>query len=510
MSVPLTYPGVYIEEIPSGVRSITGVATSITAFIGSALRGAENEPLLVQSFADYSRNFGDLSHLHPMGFAVNQFFRNGGRDALIVRVTNAGAPATGSADTLDLVAASAGDWGENLSVSITHPDAAMNPSAATDELFNLIVSDSATGVTERFNNISVLADNARIATTVLAQQSKLVRVSGTLPVARPAEVADEPFNTDGSDGSTISDTQVSDPGLKSLRHGLWALEKAGLFNLLCIPPFSLDNTGDIGAQTRTAAATYCLDRRAVFIADPLSSWDEASDLTNATTGLDGVTWGLARNANTAVYFPRVLQPNPLLEGRLSEFAPSGIIAGVISRTDASRGVWKAPAGLEATLRGVSALAVKLTDGDNGVLNPLGVNCLRAFPVNGRVVWGSRTLVGADQLASEWKYLPVRRTALYIEESLYRGTQWVVFEPNDEPLWAQIRMNVGAFMQNMFRQGAFQGASPREAYFVKCDSESTTQTDINNGIVNIMVGFAPLKPAEFVVIKLQQIAGQADA
>jgi phage tail sheath protein FI len=219
---------------------------------------------------------------------------------------------------------------------------------------------------------------------------------------------------------------------------------------------------------------------------------------------------LARNANTAVYFPRVIQPNPLQEGRLGDIAPCGVIAGIIARTDATRGVWKAPAGLDATLRGVSALAVKLTDGDSGKLNPVGVNCLRSFPVNGRVVWGSRTLVGADQLASEWKYLPVRRTALFIEESLFRGTQWVVFEPNDEPLWSQIRMNVGAFMQNLFRQGAFQGSSPREAYFVKCDSESTTQTDIDNGIVNILVGFAPLKPAEFVVIKLQQIAGQAEA
>jgi len=201
--------------------------------------------------------------------------------------------------------------------------------------------------------------------------------------------------------------------------------------------------------------------------------------------------------------------NPLQEGRLAEFAPCGVIAGIISRTDANRGVWKAPAGLDATLKGVVALSAKLTDGNNGVLNPLAVNCLRAFPVNGRVVWGSRTLVGADQLASEWKYLPVRRTALFIEESLYRGTQWVVFEPNDAPLWAQIRLNIGAFMQNMFRQGAFQGISPKEAYFVKCDAESTTQADIDNGTVNILVGFAPLKPAEFVVIKLQQIAGQAE-
>jgi phage tail sheath protein FI len=167
-------------------------------------------------------------------------------------------------------------------------------------------------------------------------------------------------------------------------------------------------------------------------------------------------------------------------------------------------VWKAPAGTEATLSGVAELSVNLTDQQNGLLNPLGVNCLRALRDVGRVVWGARTLVGSDRLASEWKYVPVRRTALYIEESLYRGTQWVVFEPNDEPLWAQIRLNVGAFMHGLFRQGAFAGTTPRDAYFVKCDRETTTSTDQNLGIVNILVGFAPLKPAEFVVIRIQQI------
>jgi phage tail sheath protein FI len=142
-----------------------------------------------------------------------------------------------------------------------------------------------------------------------------------------------------------------------------------------------------------------------------------------------------------------------------------------------------------------------------VLNPLGLNCFRIFPIYGAIAWGARTLVGSDAEASDWKYVPVRRMTLFIEESLYRGTQWVVFEPNDEPLWAQIRLNIGAFMQSLFRQGAFQGKSPQEAYFVKCDKETTTQTDINNGIVNIVVGFAPLKPAEFVIIQLQQMAGQ---
>jgi uncharacterized protein len=186
-----------------------------------------------------------------------------------------------------------------------------------------------------------------------------------------------------------------------------------------------------------------------------------------------------------------------------------VVAGIYARTDVQRGVWKSPAGLDASLVGVSKLAVPMTDEENGLLNPLGINCLRTFPVFGSVVWGARTLRGADDYADEYKYVPVRRTALFIEESLFRGLKWVVFEENDEPLWAQIRLNVGAFLHNLFRQGAFQGASPRDAYFVRCDKSTTTQNDINLGIVNIVVGFAPLKPAEFVVIKLQQIVGQID-
>ena len=169
-------------------------------------------------------------------------------------------------------------------------------------------------------------------------------------------------------------------------------------------------------------------------------------------------------------------------------------------------VWKAPAGTEASLTGVLGVKTVLTNDENGVLNPKAVNCIRNLPVYGTVVWGARTLQGNDERGSEWKYIPVRRTALFLEESLYRALKWVVFEPNDEPLWAQIRLNIAAFLQGLFRQGAFQGRTPREAYFVKCDRETTTQADINLGIVNIIVGFAPLKPAEFVVIKLQQIAG----
>ena len=196
---------------------------------------------------------------------------------------------------------------------------------------------------------------------------------------------------------------------------------------------------------------------------------------------------------------------------MESFASCGSVAGVFARTDAQRGVWKAPAGLDAGLAGVSARTVPMTDMENGQLNPLGVNCLRAMPGTGPVIWGSRTLRGADRLAdSDWKYIPVRRLALFMEESIFRGTQWAVFEPNDEPLWSQLRMNIGAFLQTLFRQGAFQGTSPRDAYFVKCDRSTTTQTDVNNGIVNIIIGYAPLKPAEFVILKFQQMAGQVQS
>jgi hypothetical protein len=170
----------------------------------------------------------------------------------------------------------------------------------------------------------------------------------------------------------------------------------------------------------------------------------------------------------------------------------------------------APAGSDAGRVGATGVEQPLTDRENGTLNPRAINCIRTVPVYGTVVWGSRTLHGADERGSEWKYVPIRRLALFIEESLFRGTQWVVFEPNDEPLWSQIRLNVGAFMHDLFRQGAFQGTAARDAYFVKCDRETTTQSDQNRGVVNIVVGFAPLKPAEFVVLRIQQIAGQVQA
>jgi phage tail sheath protein FI len=215
----------------------------------------------------------------------------------------------------------------------------------------------------------------------------------------------------------------------------------------------------------------------------------------------------ANSINSAYYFPWIQAPDPLTGNRPRLFPPCGFVAGIYASTDSSRGVWKAPAGIDASLAGVSGLQYVLTDQQNGSLNVKAVNCLREFKVYGDVVWGARTLRGNDQAASEWKYVPIRRLALFLESSLYNGTQWVVFEPNDETLWGQIRLNVGAFMQGLFLQGAFQGTTPQRAYFVKCDAENNPQSSINLGIVNILVGFAPLVPAEFVVIQIQQIAGQ---
>ena len=527
MPVTLTYPGVYIEEIPSGVRTIAGVPTSIAAFVGRARRGPLDEPVTITGFADFERRFGGLWLESTMSYAVRDFFVNGGGQAIVVRVGNGVAAAdvdlpAGAADSNDrltLVAASPGAWGNNLRVGVTHPT---GPESAGR--FNLTVREEG-GETERHVGLSVDPADRRFVARVLAQSSELVRVetdnagNPVVPTSRPrlpaANQPPEVAATGGNDGNELDDDQFIGAGTAANKTGLVALDKADLFNLLCLPPLTRED--DMPPAVYQAALAYCVERRAMLIVDPPAAWSATPATATADNTVNGVLAGnaglnltgpAARNA--ALYFPRVLEADPLLDGELVPFAPCGVVAGAIARVDTQRGVWKAPAGLDAALNAVQGLENNLTDEENGLLNPRGINCLRSFPVNGRVIWGARTLRGADAQADEYKYVPVRRLALFIEESLFRGTQWVVFEPNDEPLWAQIRLNVGAFMQNLFRQGAFQGTSPRDAYFVKCDRETTTQNDINLGRVNILVGFAPLKPAEFVVIRIQQMAGQIAA
>jgi len=410
---------------------------------------------------------------------------------------------------MKLEGANEGAWGNELEADVNHDfptDDDTQAQVAEENLFNLYVKDNDTGVEEIFQNVSENSYHKRYVKNVLEKDSQLVRVSGDVPSKE--ELPDEGDEWDylnslaipAVDGDPLEATDFTDG--ESEKKGIYALEKADLFNLLCIPPYKDDGNVDVGVID--AAIIYCEKRRAMMIIDSPSDWTNKED---AKTGIDGDVGSTSTNG--AIFFPRLVMPNPLKDNQIETFAACGAVAGIFARTDATRGVWKAPAGLEAVLRGgVLALSVPLTDPENGELNPLGINCLRNKPPAGKIVWGSRTRVGDDRLASEWKYIPVRRLALYMQESLYRGTKWAVFEPNDEPLWAQLRLSIGSFMNNLFRQGAFQGSSASDAYFVKCDKETTTQYDIDRGIVNIVIGFAPLKPAEFVILKFQQIAGQS--
>lgn len=492
MPVPLTYPGVYIEEIPSGVRTVVGVSTSTAAFVGAAPRGPVGEPVTLHSYADYERAFGGLAVSSTMSYAIRDFFLNGGSTAVAVRLAGSGAAAaTLTADTLSLRAANVGTWGNPLKATVSAV-------AGSTTSFNMVVDDGA-GTIERYLNLTVVETDPRYVGRVL-DQSALVELTAVPSGVPDPGVYDATDN--GANGAALAAADYT--GSLAAKTGINALEKTDIFNLLCIPPPS--RAGVTATAVWQAAAAYCLRRRAMLLIDPEPGWTK----DNVDDNVALVTLPADQARNAAVYFPRLLQSDPLLDNATDSFVPCGAVAGVIARTDASRGVWKAPAGVDAGLAGIRGLSINLTDGENGDLNPLGINCLRSFPVIGSVVWGARTRRGADQLADEYKYLPVRRLVLFLEESLFRGTQWAVFEPNDEPLWSQLRLNIGAFMQNLFRQGAFQGRTPAEAFFVRCDKTTTTQNDINLGVVNVIVGFAPLKPAEFVVIKIQQMAGQVQA
>jgi phage tail sheath protein FI len=662
MPVQTSYPGVYVEELPSSVRTVVGVGTSTTAFVGYTARGLDNRPARLFGFADYERAFGGLAADSLVSYAVSQYFLNGGTDAIVVRVPKSDATAASvllqdtddntGVGTLRLTALSKGAWANDLLVDVDHDVPAGDPRA-----FNLTLTDLGTGAAERYRGVTLDATQPNFVVAVVndeASGSRLVQASvpnnagdrphptgtisgpltgavpnltgkkllvtvelsttDTVPVTitihdaasdgphpsslagvcalierkvnlaipsthpgirvrcqpigdsvrlqaavdfglRPDDV-DAPvrvtapannsalallaFDSASDPTTNVSwyrlgvgrdtDAQViaaSDEGLDGVQlpqtadligsaaafTGMHALDRVDLFNLLCIPdatrtepgnPLAPDATVDTNAVL-AAAYSLCERRRALLLVDP------PADVRTLEAAVDWISAGLTvKGPNAAAYFPRTRVADPLDDFRLRPLPPSGGLAGRLARIDSQRGVWKAAAGTEAALRNVAQLEYRLNDAENGVLNPLGLNCLRTKPVYGTIAWGARTLDGADALASQWKYLPVRRLALMIEESLFRGTQWAVFEPNDETLWGQLRLNVQSFMQGLFRQGAFQGTKPADAYLVKCDAQTTTQDDVDRGIVNILVGFAPLKPAEFVIIRIQQLAGESPA
>jgi hypothetical protein len=292
----------------------------------------------------------------------------------------------------------------------------------------------------------------------------------------------------GSDGDPITNDQ---PYIDAFS----ALNDKEDVSLLAVP--GIGSTAVVGA-----GMNYCNNRP---LSDCFFIGDMAVDddtVTEAQAFRDAIT---TKNSYGAVYTPWVKTLDPT--GQSSEpilVPPSGFVAGLYAKTDARTGVWKAPAGTSVSLGGSVGLAVNFTDVQQGNLNPINVNVIRQFAASGIVLWGARTITSDP----EWTYIPVRRTAIMLRVSIYRGIQWAVFEPNDTGLWSQLRLNIGAFMMTLFRQGAFQGSTPSQAFFVKCDAETTTQADIDLGIVNILVGFAPLKPAEFVVVRISQKAGQS--
>ena len=534
MPVLTSYPGVYVEEISSGVHNIVGVSTAVTAFVDFFPQGPMLVPTRIDNYSQFVATFGGLDTRSEASYGIMQYYLNGGQTAYVVRVAS-GSPqaaqltldsASPAQPTLLVTASSPGVWGETLQIGIDY-----NARPQGSDLFNLVVRqvDSVTNPTkvlgsEIYRNLSMSKSSPTYAVDLINNASQYIQLQdlglGDLPNATGSDVVSTLSNPNIGDYQTVSDPAhpPSDGGIPdsgALTAGIDTLARLDpyIFNLLCIPAAAnlvASGTPDVAniANVYQYAANFCSHQRAFVIVDIPST------ITTTGTQTSGiVNWlsalelnGLTPSSYAALYFPRLNIPDPLNQNRPRNVGASGTLAGIYSATDSSRGVWKAPAGIGAGIGGAS-LASILNDQDSGDLNPLGINVLRNFATYGNVVWGARTMRGADQLADEWAYIPVRRTANYIEESLFEGLKWVVFEPNDVPLWSQIRLNVTSFMQTLFRQGAFQGSSASTAYFVKCDSETTTQTDINSGVVNILVGFAPLKPAEFVVLQIQQMAGQ---
>jgi hypothetical protein len=420
-------------------------------------------------------------------------------------VVSAAATAGGS---LTLFANSPGIWGNTLLVSVTPQPS--NPSRFS-VLLQQVATTGQTVTLESFVNMSVLPTDQSYVVTVINNDSNYITFTNPLtglvvaPTVTPGPATQVPF-TGGADGSVLNpmdgNFEAALLPTANPNGGVNLLDRVDIFNLLCVP-------GETDAPTIANLQAYCVKKRAFMIVDSPQYTTIASMIQSGPVGsTTGSIIDQSVAGNSAFYFPWVQAPDPLAGNRSRLFPPCGFVAGIYAATDGARGVWKAPAGIEAAFIGNSGLQFVMTDLENGGLNPQAANCLREFKVYGDVVWGARTLAGNDQAGSQWKYVPIRRLALFLESSLYDGTQWVVFEPNDATLWGQIRLNVGTFMQGLFLQGAFAGTTPAQAYFVKCDAENNPPPSVALGVVNILVGFAPLYPAEFVVIQIQQIVAQA--
>jgi hypothetical protein len=426
-------------------------------------------------------------------------------------------------------AANPGAWGNCLRVFVT-----WNPIAAggSDITFNLRVAEvgRVRGAEvifnqETFTKLKVKPGDPQDAATVINGDSELITVSyqGQVLTGTPLQATlGDPKKivlwtklAGGVDGLAPTGVDLDPAALTDQKRGVpaWTAQLENIapatVNILCLPD-TIDLGDDEATAVFDAARDFAAAAHCIHIYDiPKRRVSSLDKLTALPTYLSNKSVSGETSVSSVAYVPNLLIPDPLNGFRPREVGPSGTMAGVYARTDMSRGVWKAPAGVTAVLMGAD-VAIKVSDQANGDLNSNGINVLRTFPVYGPISWGARTLAGADLLESEWKYLSVRRLVDFIEQTLYQSLKWVVFEPNDEATWSQIRFEVGSFLSGLLADGAFAGPSPDQAFFVRCDDSTTSSSDIDRGVVNIVVGVAPVKPAEFVVLQIQQIAAQAAA
>jgi uncharacterized protein len=480
------------------IRVIARAATSIAAFVGRTLKGPVNEPVPVRSFADYTRVFGGLWQPSTVSYAVEQFFENGGRCAVIVRVTNGARPPTLTLPTpknrLILRGVGAGSR-EYLRASVDYDTI----DAKEADRFNLVVQRVRTAGSEQiedqeiFRRLSITPGTDRFVADVLLE-SRLVRVQGSVPTERPsrtpaanngAVIGYTPSNPDGDDGGPITDYDII--GSAQDNTGLFALHSAPDINLLCIPPLTREH--DVGLSTLLVAGRFCRDRRALLIVDPPATW------ASSAAALDGMRHWPFRSEDAAMFFPRIVAFDRL-RGRFEMFAPCGVAAGMIARCDESWPVWAAAEGDEAILRPGLRPAWSVTSGDRTRLANAGINLLQAVRVAPKFQSSPRTLASGSAAVSDWRFLSARRMALFIMTSIERGTRWMLFERNGPGTWTMARAQVEAFLDSLYAEGAFAGRTGESSYFVVCDGRINDAEQIKRGRINLAFGFAASKPGDY--------------
>jgi uncharacterized protein len=568
MAVTTSYPGVYVEELPSLVHAITPAPTSIAVFVGYThpfATPAANYRIAIQlfSFADYQANFGGFFYSpwlpDYVGQAVYQFFLNGGPTCYVVGLPakeyfENGNPIPPSLGPVEVTAAAVtipgGTGGGSIAFTARQPvgtpavaATASSPAAPAvgiqmqvvisnvqdstpsnpHDRADIVISYGSTVETYRKVQIASLAPTSLPQPPSPLQNSSLVTVSVSDPAPTEYPAAGSPYTlvyaVPPSEGWTVINSLDFAPVFADFA----SLDKVPVFNLLATPGITASNV-------TSEAVAYCERKRAFYIMDTPSPSLPSPPLTTPPAALAPLqpdpTWNvnslvgdaaaiLSENfpvsTNAAVYYPWLMTTDPVT-GASSTAPPSGFVAGMYGQEDSARGVWKSPAGIETSLLGTTGVDPNglMNDPQQGILNQNALDCLRQFPGIGTVIFGARTTAGADANTSQqqWKYVAVRRMALFIEQTLYANLTWAVFEGNSTPLWNALTQEVTAFMLSLFRQGAFAGDTPSQAFLVQCDATTTTPADVANGTVNILVGFAPLVPAEFVVVKISQLAGQA--